>query len=158
MKTVKENESKSNAIARVAAYTELVGDDYGLDSGLLLIQQLIPIGLTAVEEALQEEVIRLAGERHSREGSLKRWGSNPGSVFLGDQRLSIQAPRVRDAERNQEMGLESHRQLQSPKITDERVFAQVLDWSSMRSGSPVGKTPVRDSDGWRQPCWKLNWT
>ena len=47
MKTVKENESKSNAKDRVAAYTELVGGDYGLDSGLLLIQQLIPIGLKA---------------------------------------------------------------------------------------------------------------
>ena len=55
MKTVKEKRSKSNVKDRVAAYTELVGGDCGFDSRLLLIQQLIPIGLMAVEEALQEE-------------------------------------------------------------------------------------------------------
>ena len=87
MKTVKEKRSKSNVKDRVAAYTEWVGGACGFDSRLLLIQQLIPIGLMAVEEALQEEVSRMVGERHSREGSLKRWGSNPGSVFLGNQRL-----------------------------------------------------------------------
>ena len=88
MKTVKEKRSKSNVKDRVAAYTELVGGDCGFfDSSLLLIQQLIPLGLMAVEEALQEEVSRMVGERHSREGSLKRWGSNPGSVFLGNQKL-----------------------------------------------------------------------
>ena len=59
MKTVKEQRSKSNVKDRVAAYTELVGGDCELDSRLSLIQQLIPIGLMAVEEALQEEVIRL---------------------------------------------------------------------------------------------------
>jgi hypothetical protein len=81
MKTVKEKRSKSNVKDRVAAYTELVGGDCGFDSRLLLIQQLIPIGLMAVEEALQEEVSRMVGERHSREGSLKRCGSNPGRCF-----------------------------------------------------------------------------
>ena len=132
MKTVKEKRLKSNVKDRVAAYTELVGGDCGFDSRLLLIQQLIPIGLMAVEEALQEEVSRMVGERHSREGSLKRWGSNPGSVFLGNQKLSVQVPRVRDTERNQEMELASYRQLQSPKIVDERVFAQVLNGISTR--------------------------
>ena len=135
MKTVKEKRSKSNVKDRVAAYTELVGGDCGFDSRLLLIQQLIPIGLMAVEEALQEEVSRMVGERHSREGSLKRWGSNPGSVFLGNQKLSVQVPRVRDTERNQEMELASYRQLQSPKIVDERVFAQVLNGISKSSVS-----------------------
>ena len=63
MKTVKEKRSKSNVKDQVAAYTELVGGDCGFDSRLLLIQQLIPIGLMAVEEALQEEVSRMVGER-----------------------------------------------------------------------------------------------
>ena len=142
MKTVKEKRSKSNVKDRVAAYTELVGGDCGFDSRLLLIQQLIPIGLMAVEEALQEEVSRMVGERHSREGSLNRWGSNPGSVFLGNQKLSVQVPRVRDTERNQEMELASYRQLQSPKIVDERVFAQVLNGISTRKYEiAVGKVP-----------------
>ena len=94
---------------------------------MLLIQQLLPIGLLAVEEALQEEVTDLAGLRYSRRGSIKRWGSNSGSVFLGNQKLSIRVLRLRDVEGNEEVELEGFHQLQSPQIVDERVFAQVLN-------------------------------
>ena len=132
MKKVNKTESKINTKARVASYRELVEGEYDVNSRLLLIQQLIPIGLLAVEEALQSEVTELAGQRYSRECSLKRWGSNPGSVFLGNQKLSIRVPRLRDTEENEEVGLQAYRQLQSPQIVDERVFAQVLNGISMR--------------------------
>ena len=128
----KQNQIKINTKARVASYRELVEGEYDVNSRLLLIQQLIPIGLLAVEEALQSEVTELAGQRYSRECSLKRWGSNPGSVFLGNQKLSIRVPRLRDTEENEEVGLEAYRQLQSPQIVDERVFAQVLNGISTR--------------------------
>ena len=74
----------------------------------------------------------LAGLRYSRRGSIKRWGSNPGLVFLGNQKLSIRVPRLRDVEENEEVELESYHQLQSPQIVDERVFAQVLNGISTR--------------------------
>ena len=132
MKKVNKTESKINTKARVASYRELVEGEYDVNSRLLLIQQLIPIGLLAVEEALQSEVTELAGQRYSRECSLKRWGSNPGSVFLGNQKLSIRVPRLRDTEENEEVGLQAYRQLQSPQIVDERVFAQVPNGISTR--------------------------
>ena len=132
MKKIKQAESRFNAKERVAAYQELVNGEYGLNSRLLLIQQLLPIGLQAVEEALQEEVTDLAGLRYSRRGSIKRWGSNPGSVFLGNQKLSIRVPRLRDVEENEEVELESYNQLQSPQIVDDRVFVQVLNRISTR--------------------------
>lgn len=132
MKTVKKASSKSNAKDRVKAYQELVSGEYELDSLLLMIQQLIPIGLMAVEDALQGEVTRLAGERYNRKSSSKRWGSNPGSVFLGNQKLSIRVPRVRDMENNEEMELETYQRLQSPRIVDERIFSQVLNGISTR--------------------------
>ncbi len=132
MKKVNKTESRINAKERMQAYQELIEQDYELKSRLLLIQQLIPLGLLAVEEALQEEVSQLAGQRYSREGSLKRWGSNPGSVFLGNQKLSIRVPRLRDLAANEEVELESYQKLQSPRIVDERVFAQVLNGISTR--------------------------
>ena len=84
MKKVNKTESRINAKERMKAYQELIEQDYELKSRLLLIQQLIPLCLLAFEEALQEEVSQLAGQRYSREGSLKRWGSNSGSDFLGN--------------------------------------------------------------------------
>ncbi len=55
----------------------LAGNLPELDTRVELIQALIPIGLEAVNEVLQQEVCQLAGERYSRQGGLSghaRWG------------------------------------------------------------------------------------
>jgi hypothetical protein len=56
-----------------------------LDSRFELIQMLIPLGLKAVEEELQREVEQWVGHGASRSPENRRWGKNPGSVYLGDQ-------------------------------------------------------------------------
>jgi len=61
-----------------------------------MIQALIPLGLRAVEEALQQEVTALAGARHGGAPSVVRWGQQAGSIYLADQKLPITVPRVRD--------------------------------------------------------------
>ena len=61
---------------------------------------MIPLGLKAVEEALQQEVVALAGARYAHadgHGGIARWGSPAGSVFLLDQNVPLSVPRVRDA-------------------------------------------------------------
>lgn len=63
--------------------------DMKSESRWAAIQALIPLGLKAVEDELQREIIELVGERYSRGGEIKRWGENPGSVFLGDQKVSV---------------------------------------------------------------------
>ena len=66
---------------------------------LVMIQALIPVGLTAVEQALQQEVTALAGRRYAHGDTHPervRWGAQAGSIYLADQKLPIQVPRVRD--------------------------------------------------------------
>ena len=53
-----------------------------------MIQALIPLGLQAVEDALQQEVLALAGPRYAHADgrpAIARWGAQAGSVFLADQ-------------------------------------------------------------------------
>ena len=69
---IKQAKSRFNAKERVVAYHELVKVEYGLNSRLLLIQQLLPIGFQQVEEALHEKATELAGLRYNRKGSAKR--------------------------------------------------------------------------------------
>ena len=48
---------------------------YAGDSRLAMIPMLIPLGLEAVSEELQTEVMRIAGCRYSRDlPQFKRWG------------------------------------------------------------------------------------
>lgn len=66
--------------------SNVIGD--GVNSRVVLIQSLIPIGLEAVAEELKKEVELLAGGRYSRvKPDMKRWGCNRGSVYLGDLAL-----------------------------------------------------------------------
>jgi transposase-like protein len=103
-----------------------------------MIQMLIPIGLEAVSELLQKEVTELAGSRYSRDGGdIKRWGSNPGSVYLGDQKTSIRVPRIRDLKKDEEVALKNYQDLQNPTIFDEKIFRSVINGLSNRKYEKV---------------------
>jgi len=107
-----------------------------LDAHIALIQALIPLGLKAVEETLQNEVAVLAGERYSREGGqahYNRWGSQPGSVYLADQKLPIAVPRVRDKHHGCEVRLKSYERLQQPRNMDEGLLKRIVNGLSCRN-------------------------
>ena len=70
-----------------------------LDARIEAIQPLIPLGLEAVREELQRAVVELAGSRYQRKEIDQhhgRWGSQPGSVYLADQKVPVAVPRVRN--------------------------------------------------------------
>ena len=96
------------------------------EARLAAIQALIPLGLKAVEDELQAEIQRIAGERYSRGRDAKRWGINPGSVYLGDQKVKVAVPRVRNIKANQEIELQSYQRLQSPQLIDKLVLSRVI--------------------------------
>ncbi|MFQ5544195.1 MAG: IS256 family transposase [Nitrospiria bacterium] len=133
MEIVEKRERKSNAKTRVETAMDLINGTYDLESRISLIQQLIPIGLMAVEEALQSEVQELAGVRYRRDDNPhKRWGSNLGSVYLGDQKHSIRVPRVRNQTIGEEVPLKSYQALQSDEGINNQTLAQVINGISTR--------------------------
>jgi transposase-like protein len=104
-------------------------------AALAMIQALIPLGLRAVEEALVAEVTALAGPRYARgdlHPTVVRWGAQPGSIYLADQKLPIRVPRVRDRRRQQEMSLATYTTLQTPRGHDVGLFRRVLGGLSCR--------------------------
>lgn len=121
-KKTKRGKSSREELERFAAEI-----DFAREARISMIQQLIPLGLMAVEEELLGEVLELAGERYSRGGSLKRWGWNPGSVFVGDQKLKVNVPRVRNVVHDEEVPLRSYERLQSPHQVDEMAFRRVIN-------------------------------
>lgn len=100
-----------------------------------MIQALIPLGLEAVEDLLQQEVTLLAGARYQRGGGVPdhaRWGGQPGSVYLADQKVAIQVPRVRDLRRGQEVPLTTYQGLRRARRADEAALRKVLKGLSCR--------------------------
>ena len=102
---------------------------------LAMIQALIPLGLQAVAELLRQEVTALAGRRYAHDDDhphLARWGSQPGSIYLADQKLPIQVPRVRDRVAGHEVPLATYHALQTPRSLDLGLFRRVLGGLSCR--------------------------
>ena len=75
----REKKGKGNCKKPICAPTNPVGLE-DLDTKVALIQALIPLGLEAVLEALEEEVTQLAGARY------QRVGRQPGHVRWTKQR------------------------------------------------------------------------
>lgn len=97
-----------------------------------MIQALIPLGLRAVGEALDEEVRHLAGPRYERGSPRGRWGRQRGSIYLADQKLAIEVPRVRDRQAHREVPLATYAALQRPRAQDTGLFRRVLSGISCR--------------------------
>lgn len=132
MKKVTKIESKTQAKKREQLTLSALREAGELDARVQLIQSLIPLGLQAVEEELQEEVLSLVGARYERGAPVSRWGSNPGSVYLGDQKVSISVPRVRNRFSKKEVRLESYEALQNPGILNDSALSRVINGISTR--------------------------
>lgn len=109
-----------------------------LDDGtamLAVIQELIPLGLKAVGEALNQEVLSLAGPRYGREDehpAMVRWGRQRGSIYIADRKLPITVPRVRDRAAGREVPLTTYEHFQAPRALDVGLFRRVLSGISCR--------------------------
>ena len=111
----------------------VTGDLSQIDVRAELIQSLIPVALEAVNDLLQQEVESLAGARYGRsDGDYARWGRNRGSVYLGEQKVAVTIPRVRDLRRGQEIPLASYQALRRPRRAEDAALLKVLKGLSCR--------------------------
>lgn len=104
-----------------------------IDVKVEMIKALIPIGLEAVAEMLENEVEQLAGARYEHGKINTRWGRQKGSIYLRDQKLGVMIPRVQNKETGREVPLESYRKLRTPYLDDEQTVKKLLYGISMRN-------------------------
>jgi putative transposase len=136
MRKVRRIRREGQATEVIAASMEALPVDAAtVDTKVALIQALIPLGLLHVEASLHQELELLTGPRYTRAGGqpgLVRYGQQAGSVYLADQKVPIQVPRVRDRRQNQEVPLATYRRLQQPRGADEGVLRRILAGLSCR--------------------------
>ncbi len=115
-----------------------------VNTRVALIQALIPIALQSVNELLQQEVEELAGPRYERQKEKERenyrWGQQRGSVYLGEQKLPVEVPRVRNLTTGKEVTLEPYKSLQRPTELDEKLLLKVLHGLSCHQFEKVALT------------------
>jgi putative transposase len=102
------------------------------DVKLQLLRHHAEMARLLAEDILEGEVEDLAGERYDRKSagnSLRRWGTNPGSIRIDGERVPIEVPRVRDVEAGEERSLRSYQAMKESNVGKELTDAILLGLS-----------------------------
>jgi transposase-like protein len=104
--------------------------DQPLDVKVHLLQHHMELSRLLINELLAEEVREKAGERYSHakphDGRYHRWGTNPGSVRVGDEKLRLTIPRLYDTVNQASVPLARYQQLRELPSVNDRLLTAVL--------------------------------
>ena len=121
-----------------SAYGELLGvssleelQEKPWEVKLALLQHHLELARIFVGELLEEEVEQKAGKRYSHDDrQYSRWGTNPGSVRIGEEKVSIEVPRMIDTDTEETCSPERYFQMKElPPMTGKMQEAILLGLS-----------------------------
>jgi hypothetical protein len=82
---------------------------------LALLKNQYEISMMLIQEILEDEIRHYAGDRYSHDkphgGRYSRWGNNPGSVWVGEEKVKIDVPRLYDNESETNKSLSNYEKL-----------------------------------------------
>ena len=89
------------------------------------------LGRTIMEAVMYMEREQLSGpDYYPHDPDLQKWASQPGSVYLGDQKIRVNRPRLRSSAG--EMPLPSYERLKDPSAFSEELLQKMLSGLSGR--------------------------
>lgn len=114
-----------------------------LEMKLELLQNQIKLSQVLIDNILETEVQQLSGSKYSHDkpysGRYSRWGTNAGSVKIGEEKVRIKVPRVIDNELEKNVSLENYKLLKDLPSPNERLMEKVVLGLSQRDYERVTK-------------------
>jgi putative transposase len=112
-----------------------------MDVKIDLLQNHLSICQIIANQIMEEEVRQYTGLRYSRERPREvrycRWASNPGSIRVGDTKIPIRVPRIRNMDEGKFESLESYQRMKDMDAPTEQLIKAVLKGLSMRDYKSV---------------------
>lgn len=106
-----------------------------------IMQHHLDICKLVVNSLMQVNVENLAGERYCRvkpyNGRYRRWGYNPGSVKVCNQKIPIEVPRVYDQDQEERFNVPVYDQMKKQAEHGEEMVNSILHGISMRDYEQV---------------------
>ena len=126
-----------------------------IDTQHMLISMMLPPAVKAFIEEIGREVNQICGSRYSHGKTNVRWGTQAGSIVLGNQHVAVEKPRVR-AKSGEEIELETYQQFQDPKLFQQAVFTEGLKRVSQRDYEK-GVQKIASSFGFSKSAVSRKW-
>jgi len=112
-----------------------------IDVQMSLLDHHLDLCKLLINYILEQNVFSFTGDRYRNDPGRRywRWGYNPGSVRLGDQRLPISVPRVYDKELDKNVSLDYYEKLRDLPGHDDQMVRSVLYGLSTRDYGKVAE-------------------
>ncbi len=114
-----------------------------IEMKLELLQNQIKFSQILINNILETEVQQLSGSKYSHDkphsGRYSRWGTNTGSVRIGEEKVRIKVPRVIDNKLEKNVSLENYKLLKNLPSPNEKLMEKVVLGISQRDYERVSK-------------------
>lgn len=121
----------------------------------LLISTLLPPAVKAFLAECEKEVEQICGDRYRHGKTNHRWGSQNGSIVLGNQHVALEVPRVRSKD-GKEITLKNYQDFQDPKLFEQAVFTEGIKKVSQRDYEK-GVSKIANSFGFKKSSVSRKW-
>jgi putative transposase len=124
------------------------------DIQLSIFKDFLELTSLYAQELFKEEVEKKAGEKYQRENrpeenKYDRWGSNPGSIRVGEEKIPIRVPRLLNREDNTKKEVDIYKQIKHLEAPEEHLLKKIILGLSQKDYEKVSKR-IADSFGLSQ--------
>ena len=121
-----------------------------LSTQLDMFQEYTEIMKIVANTLMQVSMSEKCGERYSRRkpesGRYNRWGYNPGSIKVGDEKIPIEVPRYHDAKEDTVKNNDAYQEIKDQNSPNEQMIKSILLGLSQKDYGKISKT-VAESFG-----------
>jgi transposase-like protein len=113
-----------------------------VDMQYQLFQNFVDVAKLHYNQLMETEINTKAGEKYERGKRYSRWGKNPGSIRIGEEKVPVEVPRYYDKEKGRTEESEYYRQLHELPIPPEEVIKKVIKGLSQKDYEEVTRSVI----------------
>jgi putative transposase len=110
--------------------------------GYALFRNFVEMAKLHYQQMMEEEVKSKAGTKHTRGKRYSRWGSNPGSIRIGAEKVPVEVSRLYNKLSQGTEEVECYRRLHNLSMPEEEVIKKVIKGLSQKDYEEVTRSVV----------------
>jgi len=107
-----------------------------------LFKNFVDIAKLHYNNLVSQELKAKAGEKYERGKRYSRWGSNPGSIRIGEEKVPVEVPRLYDKINERTEAAEYYQKLHNIAMPKEEVIKKVIKGLSQKDYGEVTKSVI----------------
>lgn len=105
-----------------------------------LFENFVEMARLHYNQLKEKETFEKAGEKYERGKRYNRWGSNPGSIRIGEEKVPVDVPRFYDKEEEITEESETYKNLHEIPMPSEVIMKKIIKGLSQRDYEEVTKS------------------